>query len=145
MVARSTSGQVKMKMTNFMLRTVLNVTFYVLLIVLIIYISKVAYTMSYQIYGPVRVDKAPGRNIVFDIKQGEATMDIASKLEQKRIIVDKYSFYLKTKIDSVNIMPGTYKLNTSMTYDDILTIITDYSKSLQKQKASQEDHTAVSQ
>jgi UPF0755 protein len=145
MVARSTSGQVKMKMTNFMLRTVLNVTFYVLLVVLIIYISKVAYTMSYQIYGPVRVDKAPGRNIVFDIKQGEATMDIASKLEQKRIIVDKYSFYLKTKIDSVNIMPGTYKLNTSMTYDDILTIITDYSKSLQKQKASQEDHTAVSQ
>jgi UPF0755 protein len=137
MATRSTSVKVKMKMTNFMLRTVLNFTFYVLLVVLIIYIGKLAYTTSYQLYGPVTVDKAPGRNIVFEIKQGESTMDIAGKLQQKRVILNKYSFYLKTKIESVNIMPGTYELNSSMTYDEVLEIITDYSASIVNQEDSE--------
>ena len=56
-------------------------------------------------------------------------MDIASKLELNRVIVDKYSFYLKTKLQNKVIMPGTYRVNSSMTYDEILDIITDYSNS----------------
>ena len=57
-------------------------------------------------------------------------MDIAGKLELNRVIVDKYSFYFKVKLQNKVIMPGTYIINSSMTYDEILDIITDYSKSV---------------
>ncbi len=75
------------------------------------------------------VDEEPGRTIPIRINKGESSMDIASKLEQNRVIVDKYSFYFKVKLQNKVIMPGTYKVNSSMTYDEILDIITDYSKS----------------
>jgi len=57
-------------------------------------------------------------------------MEVARKLELYRVITNKYSFYLKTKLQSEVIMPGKYEVNSSMTYDDILDVITDYSKSL---------------
>jgi UPF0755 protein len=78
------------------------------------------------------MDEAPGTEILFQIKQGESTMDIASKLELNRIIENKYSFYLKTKLQKLQIMAGTYKVNSAMTYDEILTVITDYSASIIK-------------
>ena len=40
------------------------------------------------------------------------------------------SFLLKTKLKEYNIMPGTYILNTSMDYNDILDIITNPANSI---------------
>ena len=57
-------------------------------------------------------------------------MDIASKLERNRVIANKYSFYVKTKLQDADIMAGTYEINSSMTYGEILDIISDYSKSI---------------
>ncbi len=127
---RSTSVKVTLKVTSFILRLLMNIIFYILVIIAVVDFSKWAYQFTYQLYGPVSVDPAPGREIIFQINKGESTMDIANKLEINRVIVNKYSFYFKTKLQELTVMPGTYKINSSMTYKQILDIITDYSASL---------------
>jgi UPF0755 protein len=130
MATKSTSVKATLKITSFIIRLLMNIMFYILVIFLIVGISRKAFQFAYQLYGPVRVEEAPGKDIIFQIKKGESSMDVASKLERNRVIVNKYSFYVKTKLQGAEIMAGTYEINSSMTYDEILNTITDYSKSI---------------
>lgn len=129
MSSSSTSIKLTLRISSFILRLLLNIIFIILVVILVIYGSRAAFNFTYQLYGPVSLDKEPGRTVPIRINKGESSMDIASKLELNRVIVDKYSFYFKTKLQNKVIMPGTYRVNSSMTYDEILDIITDYSKS----------------
>ena len=124
MVTKSTSMKLTLKVTSFIVRTLLNIVFYTLVVLLIINVSKKAFEFTYQIYGPVTVDEAPGRDIIFQISKGESKMDIAKK----------YSFFLKTKLQEDVIIPGTYVINSSMTYDKLLAVITDYSNSIVREE-----------
>lgn len=130
MATKSTSTKATLKITSFIIRLLMNIMFYILVVFFIVTISREAYQFTYELYGPVTVDEAPGRDILFQIKKGESSMEVASKLELYRAIGNKYSFFLKTKLKDAQIMPGTYELNSSMTYEEILDIITDYSKSI---------------
>lgn len=141
MATKSTAAKLTFKITSFIMRLLLNIIFYIIVVILIINFSKKAFEFTYQLYGPDAVDAAPGREIIIEINKGESSMDIASKLELNRAIENKYSFYLKTKLSESVIMPGTYKINSSMTYDEILTVITDYSASLVQDKSAAEAET----
>ena len=55
--------------------------------------------------------------------------------KENRVVALKYSFLLKTKLKEYNIMPGTYILNTSMDYNDILEIITNASNSIAQEES----------
>ncbi|HKL99302.1 MAG TPA: hypothetical protein VJZ06_05295 [Mobilitalea sp.] len=138
MAERSTSVKVTLKVSSFILRILLNIAFYILIVIATVYVSKAAYNFTYQLYGPVTAAEAPGTRIHIIINKGESTMDVAAKLELNRAIVNKYSFFVKTKLQNLKIMPGTYEIYTSMTYKEILEIITDYSKS-----KVQEENTEV--
>ncbi|CUH93161.1 endolytic transglycosylase MltG [Herbinix luporum] len=130
MATSSTSNKMTLKLSRLILRFLLNITFVILVLILVIYGSRAAFDFTYQLYGPVTVDREPGRTVPIQINKGESSMDVASKLELNRIIVNKNSFYFKLKLQNRVIMPGTYEVNSSMTYDEILDIITDYSKSI---------------
>lgn len=123
MASKSTS-QNTLKILSFIIRLMLNVIFYIAVIYLIARISQLTYNFTYQIFGQVTKEEAPGRDVEIQIKKGESTMNVASKLEFNKVIVNKYSFYVKAKLKKYVIMPGTYTVNTSMTYDEIFTIIT---------------------
>lgn len=135
MANKSTAVKLTLKITSFVLRLLLNIIFYILVVVVIINASKMAYEFTYQLYGPDTVD-APGTGspIIFQINKGESTMDIASKLEVNRAIENKYTFYLKAKFEDKVIMPGMYQISTDMTYDEIFAVITDYSQSIIKEE-----------
>ncbi len=139
MAGKSTSMKVTFKVVSFILRLLLNILFYIMVIILIVNVSRKTYDFAYQLYGPVTVDQAPGREKPIQVKKGESTMDIAGKLELNRLIVDKNSFYVKAKFQDAVIIPGTYMLNTAMTYDEILDTITDYSRSIIQEEAIPED------
>jgi UPF0755 protein len=133
MASRSTSVKVTLKVSSFILRLLMNIVFYVLVVVSVIYTSNAAFDFTYQIYGPDAVDDtAHARKIYIKINKGDSTMDIAEKLELYHAIENKYSFALKVKLQELVLMPGTYEIYSSMTYDEILEIITDYSKSIVK-------------
>ncbi len=130
MADKSTSVKVTLKVSSFILRFLMNIVFYILVVIAVIYVSKQAYDFTYQLYGPVTVDEAPGRNIVIQINKGDSTMDVATKLDLNRAIVNKYSFVIKVKLQDLTIMAGTYNINSSMTYQEILDTITNYKNSI---------------
>jgi UPF0755 protein len=140
MATNTTTVKLTLKITSLVLKLLVNILFYVVVVILTINFSKMAYDFTYQLYGPVSVDQAPGTDIIIEIQKGDSTMDVAKKLELKMAIKNKYAFYLKTKLEKSVIMPGTYAINTSMTYKEILAVITDLSASLNSDgKASDED------
>jgi len=141
MATNSTSVKATLKITSFIIRLLMNIMFYIIVVFLIINISREAFQFTYQLYGPVAMEEEPGRDIIIQIKNGESSMDVASKLEVYRAIVNKYSFYAKTKLQDASIMAGTYEINTSMTYDEILDIITDYSKSIVQDESVQPENS----
>ncbi|MDF2513933.1 MAG: hypothetical protein K0S04_3799 [Herbinix sp.] len=139
MTNKSATMKLTLKVTSFIARLLLNVAFYILVVVLIINFSKMAYEFTYELYGPVTMsEKGKGTTVELSIDQGESTMDVASKLEISRVIRNKYAFYLKTKLGSYVLMPGTYEISTDMTYNEILSVITDYSNSTDTAENSEE-------
>lgn len=124
MTSKPTTSQLVLKITSFILRLLLNIIFYVVVIILITRVSVQTYKFCYQIFGQVTASEEPGRDVEILIKKGESTMNVASKLELNKVIVDKNSFYVKAKLKKHVIMPGAYMVNTSMTYDEIFAIIT---------------------
>lgn len=142
MAAKSSSVKVTLKITSLILRLLMNIIFYILVVILIIDVSRRAFDFTYQLYGPVTVDPAPGRKILIQIKPGETTMDIANKLELNRVIKNKYSFYLKARLQNLMIQTGTYEVYSSMTYKEILDEITNYKNSIiQDQEQQSEEQT----
>ena len=117
----------KMKHLGGIIQIILNVLFYVVAIIIIMRFSAAAYELSYQIFGNVTVAEAPGVDKDIVIEQGDSTLRIATMLEERGVIVNRYSFLIRAKIsisDRHPIIPGSYVLNTSMSYETIIEVIT---------------------
>lgn len=117
---------------------ILSLIFYGLIIFAVSRLCIYVYDFGYQIFGNVAAAEAPGTDVDFTINEGDSTMSIASRLEYNKLIVNKYSFYIRAKLDAQGsdgsrVMPGTYELNTSMNYEEILSIITSYDASGQEE------------
>ena len=73
------------------------------------------------------------------IELGDSTRDVGKRLEREGIIVNELSFYVKVKINKLNIMPGTYKLRTDMNYNEILDIIAVSTEVLEEQEEADDE------
>ncbi len=124
--------------TSFMLQMFVTVLFYVVVVLIVSNLSSTAYDFCYEIYGTVTVEKAPGRDVTIVIEDGESTMNVAKKLELNRVIVNDMTFYLRTKLSEKTIFPGTYILNTSMSYEEILDVIADYETAMENKEENAE-------
>lgn len=111
----------------------LSAIFYMLVVIAIVKSARYSYDFMYQIFGDVTVQEAPGTDIEFVVNDDESIMSIASRLEYSKLIVNKYSFYIRAKLDESGngnyIRSGNYELNTSMSYREILLAITDNASS----------------
>lgn len=99
----------------------------ILLSFMIFHACKVCYNLCYEIYGPVVVEKAPGTDIKFSVDKDETMYKVAKNLYNEGLIVNGYSFYVRTMLmdkDEVKLRPGDYVLNTSMDYEEILDMLT---------------------
>lgn len=124
MTSKPTNAKLTIRIASSIFKLLLNIAFYLVVVLLIVSASKKTYDFCYQIFGQGTVDEAPGVNAEIQVKKGESTMNVASKLNLNKIIKNKYTFYIKAKLMKHTIMPGTYTVNTSMTYDEIFAIIT---------------------
>lgn len=112
---------------SIVIQLFLNILFYVVLIMAVIRVSVWTYSFAYQIFGDVTVDKAPGTLATIEIKEGESTRAIADDLAKNNLIVNADSFYVRAKLTTSKkkpLLPGTYTLNSSMTYDEVLAVLT---------------------
>lgn len=113
------------------IRVLANCIFYAVVVILLIKAAQYAYSFAYDVFGTETVAEAPGREVEVRILKGESTMSVAEKLERNKLINNKYAFYLKAKLLGTNIMPGTFVLSDSMTYQEILDKISDQTASIE--------------
>lgn len=130
MAQKSEGAKIAIDVAGFILHLLLNFIFYAVVIFVIYKVGITAREFCYQVFGVYTMDAEPGINAEITIDDGASTMEVAAALEQYRLIPNRYSFYLKVQLMGHKILAGTYILNTSMTYDEILNQITNYSNSI---------------
>lgn len=115
-----------MNLSNSVIRIAFDVIIYLLLIFATIYCCKYAYNFCYQVFGSASVTNSRDAiTMNVTINDGESTLEIAERLEEYGLILNKYSFVVKGRVDEYAIKPGTFKLSSDMDYDEILEVICD--------------------
>ncbi|WP_310604128.1 endolytic transglycosylase MltG [Anaerosporobacter sp.] len=134
MASRSQASRIILGISSFVIHVLLNILFYVIVVMLITKYSGVAYDFAYQVFGEVSYVEAGEhvKDVTITIQKGESTMSVARKLVMNRVIENEYSFYLRAKLFQSNIKTGKYKVNASMTYGEILDVISNYDNNLDK-------------
>ena len=130
MAQKSDGTKIAIDVIGFILHLLLNVIFYAVVIFAIYKVGITAKDFCFQVFGNYTMDAEPGINAEITIKDGASTMEVAAALEMNRLIPNRYSFYLKVQLMRYKILAGTYILNTSMIYDEILEQITNYANSV---------------
>lgn len=101
----------------------LNLIFYAVVIFGALEVCKISYSFANEVFGDVMAEPPPGQNRTFVIAEADDSMSIAKNLERDGIVHNAYSFYIRLRLslsDKSVVMAGTYELNTSMTYKEIL-------------------------
>lgn len=112
---------------GIVIQVLFNILVYVVLVMAVIKASTWTYGFAYQIFGNVTVSEAPGELATIEISEGESTRSISEELEANGLVINGDSFYVRAKLTTgakKPILPGTYTLNSSMTYDEILAVLT---------------------
>lgn len=130
MAQKNDGAKIAIDVVGFILHLLLNIVFYAVVIFAIYKVGITAKEFCYQVFGNYTMDAEPGINAEITIQEGASTMEVAAALEMNRLIPNRYSFYLKVQLMKEKILAGTYILNTSMTYDEILDQITNYANSI---------------
>ena len=102
---------------------VLNMIFYVVIVFATVEICKFTYSFANEVFGEVMAEAPPGEDKVFVIQKAEDSLTISKNLEREGIVPNAYSFYIRLKLslsDTNIVAAGSYNLNTSMTYKEIL-------------------------
>lgn len=120
-----------MRMTLNSLRYILSLCVNVLILILVVYtigqLCISGYDFCYEIFGSVVMEEAPGSDREFVVEYGETMYEVSERLENEGLIVNRYSFYLRTQFmdsEDVILKPGNYVLNTSMDYKEIIDQLT---------------------
>lgn len=134
MAAGRRTGRIVLSIFGVVIHIFLNIIFYMVIVYMVIKASNYAYDFAYQVFGSVSVTQSSGYTAKVTIGKGESTMEVAKILDAKKLIKNKYSFYLRAKLTKQNILPGTYKVSSDMDYDQIFKVITTPTKSTENKK-----------
>ncbi len=101
----------------------LNLIFYAVVVIAAIELCRATYSFANEIFGEVMAEAPPGQDTEFVIREADDSLTISKNLEKSGIVSNAYSFYIRLKLslgENDMVMAGTYHLNTSMTYEEIL-------------------------
>lgn len=106
--------------------TVTKVVVAALVLMFIYRYSIVAYDYGYRIFGEEAVDEEPGRDVSVEILEDDSVEAIGQMLEEKGLIRDAKLFVIQEKLSGFEngIAPGAYELNTAMTVEEMLELMT---------------------
>jgi len=130
MAQKGSATKIVMDIVGFILHLLLNIIFYAIVIFAIYKVGVTTKDFCFQVFGDTTMDAKPGKTMEIVIQEGASTMEVAAALEINKIIPNRYSFFLKVQLLNYKILAGTYILNTSMTYDEILDQITNYANAI---------------
>ncbi|MDD3661227.1 MAG: hypothetical protein PHT89_10960 [Lachnospiraceae bacterium] len=99
-----------------------------ILIVMVFGIYKMAigaYEFGYRVFAEPAMSEEPGITISVSITEDMDTMAVGKLLESKGLIRDARLFYVQEIVSEYKdkIQPGIFELKTSMTAEEILTVL----------------------
>ncbi|MCH5275394.1 MAG: endolytic transglycosylase MltG [Lachnospiraceae bacterium] len=115
--------------TKQMVMAVLGMIFKVAVTIIVVFFvykaALVAYDYGYRIFQETPVSAAPGIDVEVDITVGKSPLQIGEILEQKGLIRDAKLFYIQNLLSKYKdkLQAGTYVLNTSMTMEEMMAVM----------------------
>ncbi len=112
-----------LKAVRAALIVILNIIFYGLAVFGGVQLVHVAYDFAYETLADTSVDLPPGRDEEVTVEASQSEMEVASMLAEENLVSNKYSFYLRMQLQKEQdsaLQPGTYTLNSSMNYEEII-------------------------
>jgi len=110
--------------------TVIGVSFEIIfaaLVIILIYNCGLrAYSFGFSVFAEQPIDAEPGRDVNVTIDADSSTYEIGELLVDKGLIRDAKLFYVQIKLSALSddVNYGRYTLNTSMTAEDMISVIT---------------------
>ena len=124
MEAKGKKNKLAFNLAGGFFRFALDIAVYALVFIAFIYISKYSYDFCYQIFGDASVsDTLHAKTVTVDIGENDKLMDVAEMLEDNELILNRYSFYAKLKLEHVKISAGEYDISSDMDYSEIIKMI----------------------
>ena len=113
------------KIIAFVSSSVFKVVVFAAVVMLTVKTAYTAYDYGYRIFGEMPITSGEGRNVTVTIKEGADAKAIGEMLENKGLIRDGELFVLQELISDYHndLLPGTYELNTSMTAEQMMEIM----------------------
>lgn len=117
-----------MKVNKMVIKTATIVLKVVLAVVVVMFVYKgamLAYDYGYRVFAEEPVDVSPGWDMDVVIEDGMGPKEIGALLESKGLIKDGTLFYLQNILSKYkgDLKAGTYTLNTSMTTEEMMAVI----------------------
>lgn len=115
--------------TKQMILAVLGMIFKVAVAVLVIVVvykgAITAYDYGYRVFQEPPVAEKPGMDVSVEITMGKSVLQIGEILEAKGLIRDARLFYVQNLLSHYKdkLRAGTYTLNTSMTMEEMMEIM----------------------
>lgn len=112
-----------LKTVRTMLIIILNIIFYGLVVFALYQICHSGYQFAYDTLGETMAELPPGQDKEFVVSPGDSDFQVAENLEEQGLVKGRFTFYLRIKLEkreNVTIQPGTFTLNSSMTYEEII-------------------------
>ncbi len=105
--------------------TVLKIVVAVFVIMFVYDASVKAYDYGYRVFAETPVTLGDGRTISIYVKEEDSVKDIGKSLEEKGLIRDANLFVVQELVSEYHgkINPGIYDLNTSMSAEEMLSIM----------------------
>lgn len=117
-----------MKVDKMVIKTLTTVLKVVLAVVVVMFVYKgatLAYDYGYRVFAEEPVDAAPGLDMDVVVEDGMGPKEIGIMLESRGLIKDGTLFYLQNILSKYkgDLKAGTYTLNTSMTTEEMMAVI----------------------
>ncbi len=122
-MSQKKSADTAVKLLQILFGLLLNLFFYAIAAVVIVQMARSAYSFAYQVFGSQVVDSAPGHSITITVGKNDTMSEVAETLEQQRIIINDTSFVVRAVLTEKEVHPGTYTVNSSQSYAEILNIL----------------------
>ena len=105
-------------------KTVFKIAVYIILGLTLFYGCSYAYGYGQKVFSSKGMESKPGTDIKVTIKNGTTVKKLGTILEDYGLIEDDFIFYLQSiAFEYKKVIPGTYKLNTSMSGEEIITAL----------------------
>lgn len=113
------------KVTMAVLGTIVKVVIIALFLMFIYKAAVGAYHYGYRIFADEPFAQEPGRDVTVSITAGKDAKEIGRILESQGLVEDATVFYLQNLLSSHkgDLQPGTYTLNTSMSAEEMMVIM----------------------